>query len=213
VAEGELAGLYVLLDGCGELEEAEEVGDAGAVFAGARGHLLLGEMEVLREALVGAGLLHGVEVGALEVFDEGEGEEGAVIDFFDDGWDVGPPESGGGAEAALAGDELIAFAVSGSADRYRLEEAVTLERGFQFGEVFRAEFLAGLEGVGADLVDGEIAEEVTGFGSGDCGGGGGWGSSGEERVEPSSEAPRLIGGHVGSRGRRVGVRAMTRSRC
>ena len=70
VAEGELARFDTMLDDLREAQKPEEVGDGGALLAGAYGHLLLGHVEVGGQTVKGARLLHGVEVGALEVFDD-----------------------------------------------------------------------------------------------------------------------------------------------
>ena len=164
VAEGDVAGLDVLLDGCRELEEAEEVGDAGAVFAGARGHLLLGEVEVLGEALVGAGLLHGVEVGALEVFDDGHLHRLAVGDFADDGRDGRFAGALRGEPAALAGDELVTASGDGT-DHDGLDDSRGRDGGGEFGELGFVELRAGLERVAVDLADGDF-ERLAGRGFG-----------------------------------------------
>ncbi|MCU0633840.1 MAG: hypothetical protein MUE41_03105 [Gemmatimonadaceae bacterium] len=65
---------------------------------------------VLGQAFVAFGFVERVEVSALEVFDEGEGEQGLVVDVANNGGDCGPAECGGGAEAAFTGDEFEAGA-------------------------------------------------------------------------------------------------------
>ena len=110
VSEAELGGFDQGEDIGGELEQAQEVGDRGAVLAGALRHLLLGEAEFAGEALVGAGLLDGVEILALEVLDDGDLHGLLVGDLADDGGDGGFAGALGGEPAALSGDELEAFA-------------------------------------------------------------------------------------------------------
>jgi hypothetical protein len=58
-------------------------------FADFHGDFFLGEGELAGELGVAEGLFDGVEVFALEVFDEGEFEDGAVIGFAGDDGDFG----------------------------------------------------------------------------------------------------------------------------
>jgi len=51
-----------------EAEEAERIGNRGAIFSGSLGHLLLREMELVAEALKSARLLDGIQIFALEIF-------------------------------------------------------------------------------------------------------------------------------------------------
>jgi hypothetical protein len=110
VAEAELAGLDAGLHGGRQAQQAEEVGHRGAVLAGARGHLLLGHVELAGEPLEGARLLHGVQVGALQVFDDGDLHRLLVGDLAQDGRNGLFAGQLRGAPAALAGDELEAAA-------------------------------------------------------------------------------------------------------
>ena len=57
-----------ILDRFLELQQANRVGDGGAVFAGAFGDLLLRQVKLVDQALESVGLLDGVEIFALEVF-------------------------------------------------------------------------------------------------------------------------------------------------
>ena len=59
-----------LLDGGRELEQTQRVGDRRPALADPRGHLLLGQAEVLDQLLVGRRLFEGVEVLAVEVLDQ-----------------------------------------------------------------------------------------------------------------------------------------------
>src|ERR1019366_1961383 len=106
VSEAELGGFDQGEEFGGELEEAQEVGDGGAVLAGTLRHLLLGEAEFAGEAMKGAGLLDRIEVLALEVLDDGDFHGLLVGDLADDGGDGGNACALGGEPAALAGDEL-----------------------------------------------------------------------------------------------------------
>ncbi len=123
-------------DAIRQLQYAQEVGDGRAVLADGIGDLLLGERELVDEALVSERLVQGVEVGALEVLDQGEREHFAIVERLDDGRDLGPAEAGGGAKASLAGDEFEAACRNG-ADGDGLEEPAGADGVFEFGEFLR----------------------------------------------------------------------------
>lgn len=53
-----------------EFQQAHGVSDGGSVFAGAFSHLFLGKMELVDEALKGVSLFNGIEIFALEIFDQ-----------------------------------------------------------------------------------------------------------------------------------------------
>ena len=159
MSEAELGGFDQGEDLGGELEQAQEVGDRGAVLAGALRHLLLGEAEFAGEALVGAGLLDGIEVLALEVLDDGDLHGLLVGDLADDGGDGGFAGALGGEPAALSGDELEAFA--DGADGDGLDDAGDLDG---FGELVEGGFVevgAGLVGIAVDELDGNVADGVA----------------------------------------------------
>ena len=67
---GKAALFEQFLDRTFEFEEADGIGDSGAIFAGSLGDLLLGELKFVDEALEGVGLLDWVEIFALEIFDQ-----------------------------------------------------------------------------------------------------------------------------------------------
>src|ERR1039457_3137148 len=72
VAEAELGGLDAGLHCGGQTQKTQEVGHRSAVFASALRHLLLSHMELARKTIKGACLFHGVQVGALQVFNDGD---------------------------------------------------------------------------------------------------------------------------------------------
>src|SRR6185312_1432677 len=149
MAEGDIARLNVPLHRSRELEQAEEVRYAGAVFAGARGHLLLSEVEVLGEPLVGAGLLHRVQIGALKVFDDGHLHRLAIRDFADDGRDGRFAGALRSKPAAFTRNQLIA--PSGNNPNHdRLDDTRSRYRRREFSEFGFVELRAGLEGVAVD---------------------------------------------------------------
>jgi hypothetical protein len=61
-----------------------------------------------------------------------------------------------GAEAALAGDELVSLADRPHEDR--LEHPVLAERVGQGGDLGRGEMAAGLIGIGIDLIDRDVKQ-------------------------------------------------------
>jgi hypothetical protein len=106
-----------------QLQQTQKLADRGAILAGAHGHLLLGHVELAREPLEGARLLHRVQVGALQILDDGDLHRLLVGDLAQNGRDGllagqlrGPP-------APLAGDKLEA-AIGLRADQDRLHHAV-----------------------------------------------------------------------------------------
>ena len=88
----------------------------------ARRHLLLGQAELVDELAERTCLLHRVQVGTLEVLDQGELEAVPVVHLADHGGD--PLQAGqlGRPEAPLPGDELVAVEQLRHEDR--LEHAV-----------------------------------------------------------------------------------------
>ena len=127
--------------GC-ELEQAERVGDGRSRATDPLGEVVLGEPELLDELAVGVGGLDRVEVLALEVLDERELELLAIGQLAHDRRD--PLEAGRlrGAQAALAGDELVAVDRLGDEDR--LEDAVLGDAGAERRQPFGVEPLAWL---------------------------------------------------------------------
>ena len=196
--KAELVGLDEGENLVGELEQAEEVGDRGAVLAGALGHLLLGEAEIAGEALVGAGLLDRVEVLALEVLDDGDLHRLLVGDLADDGGDGGFAGALGGEPAALAGDELEASGVLADGDG--LDDAGDLDGVGEFVEGDFVEVGAGLVGIAVDELDGNVADEFTGglLGEGGVSGDGRLDASrgGKKGVEAASEGFSFVVGWV-----------------
>ena len=106
------------------------------------GHLLLGHVELAGEPLEGAGLLHGVEVGALQIFDDGDLHRLLVRDLAQDGGDGGLAGQLRGAPAALAGDELEA-AVGQRPHQDRLHDSVGGDGGSQLGQLLFVQLRSG----------------------------------------------------------------------
>ena len=131
-----------LLEVAGKLEQAEEVRDGGAVFAGAMADLVVAEVKFACEAFESQGGFDGVEVLALDVLDEGDFEEAVVGEFLNDDGDFGHSGELGGAPAAFAGHELVA--VAGAADHEGLDDAVGADGLGEFLQAVVLEDAAGL---------------------------------------------------------------------
>ena len=74
-----------------KLEQPEDVGDRSPVLPDQPGDLGLRERELLDQALVPLGLVHRGELVALQVLDQGEGQQGPVVDVLDHGRDLRQP--------------------------------------------------------------------------------------------------------------------------
>jgi hypothetical protein len=70
VAGGELPILQEILNWLIEFQQSNRICDRCAVFSGAFGDLLLGNVKFFRETLEGAGLFDRVQILALEIFDQ-----------------------------------------------------------------------------------------------------------------------------------------------
>ena len=111
-----------LLHPVGQLEQPERVGDARPVPADALADLLLCQPELLDEPSIALGLLEGVEVGALEVLDQGQLEGLGRRDVTDHGRDLVQARELRGPPAALAGDESVVGPVA--PHEHRLDDAL-----------------------------------------------------------------------------------------
>ena len=88
-------------------QQPHGVGDSGAGFSHLPGHFLLGQAEFLHQGLVALGLLHGIQILPLEIFDQTQLHGLAVVGLDDDDRDLVQTCLPGGPPAALAGDDLI----------------------------------------------------------------------------------------------------------
>jgi hypothetical protein len=144
------------LDGLRQAQEANEIGNAGAILASAVCDFLVGEAEVVGEAFEGLRGFDGVEVLALDVLDEGELQELIVGEVLDDHRDLSEAGYSGSAESALAGDELESVAMM--ADNERLDDAVGADGLGKLVNPSLVELRAGLEGIGIYIRDGNFAD-------------------------------------------------------
>ena len=154
-------------------------------------------MEFAGKALKGAGLLHGVQVGALQVFDDGDLHRLFVGDLAEDGGNGRLAGQLRGTPAAFASDELEA-AIGLRADQDGLNDSIGRNGGGQLSQLLLVDLGARLEGVAVDLVKGDLARlSAFGVGCGGCDVGSGRGEAGESR--PLPRARRLgiekRGGH------------------
>ncbi len=107
VSQGEGVGGDEVLGVVVEIEDSYEVCDAGAFEADALGDVGVVEVEVVGEALESVSAVDGVEVLAVDVFDERGFGGGAVVDVFDDDGDRFETCEDGGAPSAFAGDDFV----------------------------------------------------------------------------------------------------------
>ena len=94
------------------------------------------------------GLFDRVEILALDVFDDGQLGHLAIVDVADLHRHLLPVGGLGGAEAALAGDQLVA--VADAADHQRLQDAVGANAVRQVGDLGFVERLPRLIRIGDD---------------------------------------------------------------
>src|SRR6185369_7579318 len=88
----------------GQSQQPERVCYRRTTFAHTSRDLLLAEMEFVCQPLVGTRFLDGIQVLALQVFDQRELERLAIVCVAHDDRDATEPGTLRGAEASLAGD-------------------------------------------------------------------------------------------------------------
>ena len=138
----------------GEIQQPEGIGDGAAGLAHTLGRLLLGHVIRLDEGSEAGGLLHGVQIFPLEVFNQGQLHDLAVVRLDDQHRHLVQTGLPGGAPAALTGDDLV-VAGGQAADGDGLENAVGGDALRQIAQSVRVKLLSGLGGVGLHLGDGQ----------------------------------------------------------
>src|SRR5437588_3290101 len=142
VSRAELPFFDPVLNWLLQLEQANCVGHCCAVLASALSNLLLGHVKLIHQALESAGCFHGVQVFALDVFDERHLERELVGDLLHDGCYFGEAGSLGGTPAALPGYQLKLGA--DRPDNQRLNDAARLDGTCELVEALLVEFCARL---------------------------------------------------------------------
>jgi hypothetical protein len=127
------------------------------------GHLLLGHVELSGETLKGTCLFHGVEVGALEILNDGDFHRLLIGDLAKDCGDSCLPGSPGRTPAAFSCDELKA-AIGEWAHQDGLDYAVRSDGSGQLRQLLLIDMGAGLKWIAIDLVNVDL-ERPTAFGS------------------------------------------------
>ncbi len=124
-----------------------------AALADDFGHLLLAVVEALDKVAIAGRFFDGVEVGALDVLDDGEFEDFLVVEAADDDRHRVQARTLGGAPAAFAGDDLIHLLVVGiDTDDDRLDETLGADRLGEFCQFIFTEILARVEAAAAQLI-------------------------------------------------------------
>jgi len=88
MTHAERAALHQIAHDRRQLEQAQRVGDGGSFLADPDGERLLGVAVLVDESAVSLRLLDGVEVGALDVLDEGHLEGAGAFRLADDDGDL-----------------------------------------------------------------------------------------------------------------------------
>ena len=113
-------------------------------------------MELARKTIKGACLFHGVQVGALQVFNDGDLHCLFVRNLAEVGRNCGLSGKLGSTPAALACDELKA-AVGQRANQHGLHDAVGGNGGSQFRQLLFVDLGARLERIGINLIERNLA--------------------------------------------------------
>jgi hypothetical protein len=122
VAFGDVAAGERLLDGRLEVEQSKRVGYGGPGPADPSGYVVLRQAELIGQLPVGASLLHGVEVGTLDILDDRDGQLVALGHLANDCRDAFQTGHLSGSDASLTGHELVAIQNLG--DQNGLENAM-----------------------------------------------------------------------------------------
>jgi hypothetical protein len=133
-----------------QVEKPHGVRDRRSAFADAFGDLILGESEIAMEAFVGAGLLDGIEIFALKIFDESELQHLAIACRANDCWSFGEFEFARGTPAAFTSDEFVLVAYPSNDER--LDDATLPNALYEFLEMLTAKLLPWLQRARCNLI-------------------------------------------------------------
>jgi hypothetical protein len=117
----------------------------------------VGGTELLQQLLVGRGLFQRVEVGPVDVLEQGVAEHVVVAGVPDDRRDELVAEGLSGTPTAFSHDQFVGAGFEFT-NNNGLKEADLLNRGLQLLHRLVVEDLAGLPGVGRDRVDAHLGE-------------------------------------------------------
>ena len=138
----------------GRLVSRDGVGDMAAALADDAGDVAVRIAVVRAELGVARGFLERVEIGALDILDDGDFERFAVAGLDDDDRDIVAPRPLRRPPAALAGDDLVGVGDAGNwADDDRLDDPALLDRGGELVEFGVVEPLARVARIGPQELD------------------------------------------------------------
>jgi len=162
MARGEAAVFDHFADWIFEAQKAEGIRDGYTFLAGALGGFLLREVKFLNQAIESLRLLDGIQVFALQVFDQRDFHGFLVGNIVNDDGNAVHRDKLCGAPAAFAGEELISRGAF--ANDERLDDAGAANRLRQFVERGLGETRARLVGTGVDKVDVDLEDRSKRFG-------------------------------------------------
>ena len=133
-------------------QQPQKVRHSRALLAHSSGDLLLRHPELVVQLVIRVRLFHRVEVFALDVLDQRELQRVAGLEgVLHHGRHGGQPRLLRGAEAALAGDQLVLIA--GAHDHERLHDAMLADAARELVDRCLVEHAARLIRIGLDLID------------------------------------------------------------
>src|ERR1700733_9485667 len=152
MAEAKVPTFHFLLHFKRKPKQPQEIRDRGPILACALRHLFLRHFELVAQAIVGTGLFHGVQVGALQILNDRHLHRLLVGNVTQDCRHGSLAGQFGGEPAAFAGDQLEAI-VGQWPNQNRLYYAGRRNRGREFLESILVDAAARLERISLNLVD------------------------------------------------------------
>ena len=151
------AGGDAALDQGRQLEQPQRVGDLRPGPSDPAGQLVVGAAEVLQQLVVGVGLLQRVELGAVQVLQQGVAQHDVVAARPHDRRQLGQTGLAGGPHPPLTHDQLVALTAERTHD-HGLQQAHLADGVHQLGHRVLVEDLARLARVGLHRVEGDLGE-------------------------------------------------------
>jgi hypothetical protein len=153
-----------------QIQKPHGIGYRGAALADTLGDLILRQAEITVEPCVGPRLFDGIQVFALEVFNQREFEHLSVARLADDGGGLRDPKFTRGAPPSLSRNDLVL--VVDPANDERLDDAALANAFDKLLQVLASKFLPWLKRAGRYLVKRQrlnaLAEFLKGCGSGNA---------------------------------------------